>query len=173
MESTLNRLTRIKVDALYGKKKHFNAADRIQRYHYSLGIPLVVVNILTGSVLVYVLTENDTNWVRYVPLVLAFGASLLGGLQTFFNFPRKVEGHRRLGNRYLSIMKRCDRLQAYVNDSIIEEKKFIEELEAIASEVDSINQDSEALPTSTEDYEKARQGIESGEEDYTAKELEV
>ena len=34
MQFTRTVIKRIKVDALYGKKKHFNAADRKERYHY-------------------------------------------------------------------------------------------------------------------------------------------
>ena len=173
MNYTEDRLKRIKIDSLYGKKKHFNAADRIQKHHLWLGIPLVVINVLTGSVLIYVITEGKTNWVKYIPLVLALLSALLGTLQTFFNFPRKVEGHRRIGNRYLSAMKKCDRIQAYVNDGIIDQNKLIQEIETIASDIEAINQDAEAFPTSQKDYKEARDGVHSGEEGYTPDELEL
>lgn len=173
MKATRDTLKRIKIDALYGKKKHFNAADRLQKHHYFLGIPLVIVNIATGSILVYVLTENATNWIKYVPFILAFTASLLGGLQTFFNLPRKVEGHRRIENKYLSIMKRCDRLEAYLDDGIIDNSQLVSDLELIARDIESINMDAEAFPTNKKDYEKTRNGIGIGEESYTKEELEI
>ncbi|MFC1591245.1 SLATT domain-containing protein [Thermodesulfobacteriota bacterium] len=173
MKSTLENLKRIKVDALYGKKKHFNAADRVQGYHYWLGIPLILINILTGSVLLYVLTEGSTDWVKYVPLGLALLAALLGGLQTFFNFSKKVDAHRRLGNRYLAIMKRCDRINGYVNDEVIQKNDLILQVEEIAGAIDNINQDAEAFPTSAADFEKSREGVQDGEENYTKSELEL
>lgn len=173
MKNTKDKIKRIKVDSLYGKKKHFNAADRKERQHYWIGIPLIVINVLTGSVLFFVLTDGVNNWVKYVPLVLALIAALLSGFQTFLNLQKKVEGHRRVGNKYLAIMKRCDRLQAYIEDDAIKDKHLIESVEEIANEIENINKESESFPTSKSDYELAKKGIESGEESYTESELEL
>jgi len=173
MKNIKSKIKRIKVDSLYGKKKHFNAADRKERQHYWIGIPLIVINVLTGSVLFYVLTDNVTNWVKFAPLVLALIAALLSGFQTFLNLRKKVEGHRRVGNKYLAIMKRCDRLQAYIEDDAIKEKHLIETIEDIAIEIDNVNIEAESFPTNKSDYELAQKGIDSGEETYTEKELEL
>src|SRR5690606_11058539 len=104
MQNLTDKLKRIKVDCLYGKKNHFNAGDRHEKSHYRIGIPLIVINVLTGSVLFYVLTDGVTNWIKFVPLFLALVAAILSGFQTYLNLPQKVEGHRRIGNRYLSVM---------------------------------------------------------------------
>lgn len=173
MKETAGKLAKIKVDALYGKKKHFNAADRKERYHYQIGIPLIIINVLTGSVLFYVLTDGTTNWVRYVPLYLALIAALLSGFQTYLNLQQKVEGHRRIGNRYLAVMKKCDRLQAYIAGEAIMPHEVVSKIEAIASESESINQDAEAFPTNKGDYTLAQTGISSGEETYTNTELNI
>jgi len=173
MKNTKNKIKRIKVDSLYGKKKHFNAADRKEKQHYWIGIPLIILNVLTGSVLFYVLTDGTTNWIKYVPLVLALLAALLSGFQTFLNLRKKVEGHRRVGNKYLGIMKRCDRLQAYIEDDAIKDKHLIDTIEEIATEIEGINSEAESYPTNKSDYELAKKGIESGEESYTSTELEL
>ncbi|UUV20778.1 SLATT domain-containing protein [Paenimyroides aestuarii] len=173
MKNTKDKIKRIKVDSLYGKKKHFNAADRKEKQHYWIGIPLIVINVLTGSVLFYVLTDGVTNWIKFIPLVLALIAALLSGFQTFLNLQKKVEGHRRVGNKYLAIMKRCDRLQAYIEDDAIKDKHLIESVEEIANEIEVINKEAESFPTSKSDYELAKKGIESGEESYTESELEL
>lgn len=173
MENSIEKLKRIKVDTLYGKKKHFNAADRNESNHYKIGIPLIIINVLTGSVLFYVLTDGVNNWVKFVPLVLAFIAALLSGFQTYLNYQQKVEGHRRIGNRYLASMKKCDRLQGYFADNSITNEDFIQKMELIALEVDDINQEAESYPTNNSDYELARKGIESGEENYTESELNL
>lgn len=173
MNNTRSRLKRIKVDALYGKKKHFNAADRHEKRHLNIGVPLVIINVLTGSILFYVITEDQDNWIKYIPLIFALAASLLSGFQTFLNPQKKVEGHRRVGNRYLAIMKKCDRLQAYIADEIIEEEQLINRIEEIAAEVEEVNKEAESFPTNEEDYKKAKKGIESGEENYTDEELNL
>ncbi|KGO85904.1 hypothetical protein Q765_13815 [Flavobacterium rivuli WB 3.3-2 = DSM 21788] len=173
MENSGQKLKRIKVDALYGKKKHFNAADRNEKNHLKLGIPLIIINVLTGSVLFYVLTDGIENWIKFVPLVLAFIAALLSGFQTYMNFQQKVEGHRRIGNRYLASMKKCDRLQGYFLDQSINNGDFMNKMEQIALEIDDINQEAEAYPTSNTDYQLAKKGIELGEENYTDLELNI
>lgn len=173
MNNTTEKLKRIKVDALYGKKKHFNAADRNERNHYRIGIPLVIINILTGSILFYVINDGASNWVKYVPLILALISALLSGFQTYLNLQKKVEGHRRVGNKYLSTMKKCDRLQGYIIDGVISNEVLISRIEIIAQEIDSINVEAESYPTNNSDYELAKKGIENGEEEYSEKELNL
>lgn len=173
MEKSLANLKKIKIDALYGKKKHFNAADRKQNLHYWIGIPLVCLNVITGSVLFYVLTDGITSGLKYVPIVLAFAAAVLSAFQTYFNFDKKAEGNKRIGNRYLAIMKRCDRAAAYQADQFMSKTEFVTMIEEIAEEMARIDQDAEAYPTKSCDYEKAKKGIENGEETYTDSELEI
>jgi len=171
MNHTTDKLRRIKVDALYGKKKHFNAADRNEKNHYRIGIPLFVINILAGSILFYEITDGASNWVKYVPLILALASALLSGFQTYLNLQKKVEGHRRVGNKYLAVMKKCDRLQGYINDKVISNDELITKIESIAWDIDSINMEAESFQPSNSDYLLAKKGIENGEEKYTEKEL--
>lgn len=173
MNNTTDKLKRIKVDALYGKKKHFNAADRKERNHYKIGVPLIVINILTGSILFYVITDGATDWIKYIPLVLALISALLSGFQTYLNLQKKVEGHRRVGNKYLSIMKKCDRLQGYILDNAINIEELINRIEEIGLEIDSINIEAEGYPTNNSDYELAKKGIDAGEETYTEQDLNL
>lgn len=173
MKNTQDRLRRIKVDALYGKKKHFNAADRKEKLHYKIGVPLITINVITSSVLICVICDGASDWVKYVPLALTLVATLLSGFQTYLKLQQKVEGHRRVGNRYLATVKRCDRLQAYVADSIVSSGEFVKQIEEISSEIDDINQEAEAYPSSSKDYRLAKEGIESGEEFYTEEELNI
>jgi len=173
MSITEEKIKRIKVDCLYGKKKHFNAADRNEGYHYWIGIPLIVINILIGTFLFKNLTDGRTDWVKYIPIALAFLASFLTGFQTYFNFNKRVEGHRRIASRYLSIMKKADRLQGYIKDGLVSNEELIKDVEEMATNIDGINKDAEQFPTSKKDYSKAKAGIEIGEEDYTEKELNI
>lgn len=173
MQNTTDKLKRIKVDCLYGKKKHFNAADRYEKYHYRVGIPLIVINVLTSSLLFATLTDGMINWIKFIPLFLSLIAALLSGFQTYLNLPQKVEGHRRVGNKYLSIMKKCDRLQGYLEDKLVTEADFINRVEEIADLSDEANKEAEAFPTSQKDYELAQKGIKNGEEIYTESELNL
>lgn len=171
METLTNNIQRIKVDSLYGKKKHFNAAERKQIIHYWIGIPLMLLNIISTSVIFYVITENVTGIVKYAPLVIALITTILAGFQTFLNIEKSVEGHKRIGNKYLSIMKNCIRLETYIKDKLISNEEIIQKLEMISSNIEEVNVEAESYSTNDSDYKKAKKGIESGEESYTIEEL--
>jgi uncharacterized membrane protein len=173
MTTIEEKIKRIKVDCLYGKKKHFNAADRKEYYHYWIGIPLTAINIIIGTVLYYVLTHSGLDFTQNIPIFLSCIAAFLSGFQTFFNFNKKVEGHRRIGNRYLACMKKLDRLQAYIADGVVTNEDVIKKLEEISTDIDDINKESEQYHTSKKDYQKAKAGIDNGEESYTSSELEL
>ncbi|WP_089999088.1 SLATT domain-containing protein [Chryseobacterium taichungense] len=173
MQDTIALIKRIKVDALYGKKKHFNAADRKEKYHYWIGIPLLVLNIISGSILFYVLTDGVEGWIKYVPLFITLLTALLSGFQTFLNHEKKVEGHRRVGNKYLSIMKKSKRLESYLKDNVLPKPEIIKRLDSLADEIESVNIEAEVFPTNQQDYNDAKKGIEDGEETYTVDELDT
>ncbi|MCB9235799.1 MAG: DUF4231 domain-containing protein [Bacteroidia bacterium] len=172
MDETIKKLKRVRVDSLYGKKKHFNAAERIQKYHYWIGIPMIIINILTGSILFYVLTDKVDSWLKYVPLVLSLIAAILSGFQTFFKFQKKIEAHNRIGNRYLETMKKAERVLAYYADDQLKKRELISCLEEISLEMVEINKEAEGYPPSKSDYELAKRGIEAGEETYKTTELD-
>lgn len=97
----------------------------------------------------------------------------MSGFQTYLNLQKRVEGHRRIGNKYLAIMKKCDRLQGYIADNAITNEDVISMMESIAKEIEDINIEAETYPTNSYDYELAKKGIENGEEEYIEKELNL
>jgi len=172
MENVVTQLTKIRADSIYGKKKHFNASDRKNRYNKIVGILLIILNIISGSVLLYVVTEKD-NSINLIPLILSLIAAFLSSFQTFFNFSKQVEGHRSIGNSYLSIMKKCEMLISLYNDKIIEKENLATKALELLDEVNQVNKDAESFPTSGKDYKLAQRGIEGGEEAYTKNDLSL
>jgi len=173
MQHTTQKIKRIKVDSMYGKKKHFNAADRKQKYHYWIGIPLVALNVIIGTALFADLSNTGT-WVKYLPAGFAIFAALLAAYQTFFNFSKQVEGHRNVASDYLALMKKCDRVQGYIADKAISQDMIMEMVEDLGSEAARINKAAAAYNVSNKDYKLAEKGIkEDGEEEYTEQELSL
>ena len=172
MKNTINSLKKLKVDAMYGKKKHFNAADRINKYHDWINYSSLFLNVFTFSALFFLLTDGATNWVKYIPLVLSLVTTFLSFVQIINNWPKTIEGHRRIGNKYLAVMKECDRVLGYWNDNTMKPEEFRIAIEKISQKIDEINQNAESLPIKRSDYELAQKGVESGEEDYTEFEMD-
>lgn len=169
--NTLCRVNELRVDALYGKKKHYNAADRKGIHSLSLGIPVVIINVLLSSLLFWIISDSVPIVAKWVGAVLGLLAAGCGAVQTFLNVQKQIEGHRRVASRYLAVSKACSRLTAYYKDGSCNEDELIGRFEGLAREYDEINKDAESFPTSHKDYEKARRGMNESEEVYFEAEL--
>lgn len=173
MTHSTTHLRQLKTDALFGKKKHFNAAARIKRYHNWIGIPLVVFNVLLGSALYRAMTEQTDVWLKHGAMLLAILAALLSALQTFFNFNKRVAAHRRIGNDYLRIYKETKLLLALYSDGAIANADYTKRIEDLEAQAAIVNKSADNFLTSASDYARAKQGIRSGEENYTDEELKL
>lgn len=173
MEATIKEIKKTRVDALYGKKKHFNAADRKSLYRLWLNIPVIVFNVfLGGSILFTLLEEASPENAKIVAAIFSFAAAVMVGISTFFNFSREINGHRKVGNKYLEIVKKCNMLLATYEDNIITDQELSSQCARLLEQNLQINSESEFFPTSDKDYRKAQKGIkEDGEEEYLTKEI--
>lgn len=118
-----------------------------------------------------ILEQNSPEIFKWTAAIFAVAAAILTGIAIFLDLAKQVEGHRRVGNKYISVAKRCERLLAYEADGLIEEQKLVERFEEIATVNDEVNREAEAFHTSSSDYRKAQQGMQSGEEEYLPQEL--
>lgn len=172
MEATRNQLKRLRVDSLYGKKKHFNAADRKDSLSNWLNIPALLVNAILASVLLSNLQKEEPGLFKWVSAILAIIATLLTALAAYWKLAKQVEGHRRVANKFLRVVKGAERLLAFEKDELISGAAFAAEFKELASLADDANSEAEAFTTKDKDFEKARKGLESGEETYLPNELE-
>jgi ABC-type multidrug transport system fused ATPase/permease subunit len=171
MEQILLAIQKIKIDAAYGKKKHFNAADRKEKKFHIINVTLIVINVIAVSAFFYVVINTGEKLATTIALFINFFAVVLSWLQTYLNYQKVIQGHRRIGNKYLSAMKKSVRLQAYLASNIMEDKDIRITVDDLGDQVDQINQEAEEYPTNGADYEIARDGINNAEEEYTKKEL--
>jgi len=172
-EHTEMAIKKLSVNAVYEKKKHYNAADRILRYHFWLGFPSVVISIVLGTSLIGGLATQWPECSKWFGAILAAIVAVLTGLQTFFNFTPKAEQHRKIASRYLSVGKECDRILAYHKDGAISPNILREQFEATVKQYTTICEDSGSFPTKYCDYKKAKSGFQNGEERYENFELDI
>lgn len=173
MEQILLVIQKIKIDAAYGKKKHFNAADRKEKKFHIINVTLIVINMVAVSAFFYVVINAGEQLATTIALFINFFAVVLSWLQTYLNYQKVIQGHRRIGNKYLSAMKKCSRLQAYLTDNVIKSEDIIQLVNELAVQVDQYNQEAEEYPTNGIDYKQAHEGINNEEEEYTQKELAI
>lgn len=171
MEKTIEKLKKLRVDALLGKKKHFNASDRKSKYNIRIGIPLITINLFTSSVIAFLISNSGSLFLKYIIMCLSFIGGLLAIYQTFFGFQKQIEGHRNLGNRYLSIVKDIELTIALYEDKKMSEDEFVVRAFEINKNNELANKESELYPTNSKDFFYAKESINRGEETYTQEEL--
>lgn len=171
LKHSTDYLKKIKTDALYGKKKHFNAADRKQSYYTCINVTILIINAAVGLLIFLTITMGING--RLCSLIFASAGTILSGFQIQSNYCKMSEGHRSIANRYLAIFKNSKKLEAYIADGLIDEKSIVRNIDELTAEINAINIDAEAFPTNTNDYIKSQEGIIEGEESYTEKELDT
>lgn len=96
---------------------------------------------------------------------LALVAAALSGIQTFFNFQKEYEGHRQIGNQYLSIARECERIMALYFDSLLELSDLAREVELLNRKYNDVNMQAESFNVTDMDYEKAKKFQKAKDDD--------
>lgn len=170
---TSKRIRQLRADAILGKKKHYNAADRKQGYQTRIAIAVIVINVILGSAFLILMKEIVPEYMKWTGAVLALSAALLSAIQSFFGFSKALQGHRVVAGRYLDLAKHCSNILATFSDSVITDEQLAKELGSCTSIMSKIDSDANAYPTNKDDFDLARSGIDSGEEHYTDTDLSV
>lgn len=169
----LKKLEELKVDCMYGKKIHYNAADRKDFYYkWIFIIPIIVVNIVLSSTLFSMIKTEFPVYLGYIAASISLINAILIGLLRHFRFDEQVSMHRKIAQRYLDLAKRVTRKISYFEAN---EKVSMEEVNSFLDEAGKenhqINIQSDELAICKKDHKKAQKSFESGEESYTDKEL--
>ena len=152
---TLEVMEKLRLNAHLVKRCHFEASKRRTHYHVLCGLPIIIFNLILGSVFFTQLSSELPQWCQWLGAVLALIAALLGGIQTFFNFKGSYEGHREMGNQYLAVARECERLIALFFDGQLSLETLSEKVETLNERYASINCQAEAFAVSDRDYRNA------------------
>ena len=147
MEHVIKQLKQIRTDAVLGKKKHYNAADRKRKYDKYVSIGQIVINALTGTAL--------------LPVVFGEGNKIA----------EQAQGNTEVADMYLDIAKRTNFTLCMIADGIISNEDVAKRTEELLGRIDQANKLGAQFSTNNDDYQMARDGISNGEEDYTEEDL--
>lgn len=150
------RVKELKIDVLYSKKGHYNAASIWNFVHYALGIATVVTAAFIG-------VKNASLGKETVAL-LSMAAAALGAVMTFLKPQEKATQHKLSGDDFDNLLQQIcnfndvDMLQGSDTD-------HTETLKVLSSKKTKLNKSS--LPIPRVAYIKTRAGMNDGEADYT------
>ncbi len=153
--STVAVIEKLRCNSHLGKHSHFEASKSGRNYHVWVGLPIVIINILLGSLLFALMKETLPEWSKWVGGIAALIAAMLGAIQTFFDYKSNYEGHRSVGNGYLSIARECERLIALYFDKCLELQALSEQIHGLNERYEKVNADAEKFPIKDQHFQKA------------------
>lgn len=170
-KNTIEELNRFRIDCMYGKKKHYNARDRVATYNKNMAIAIVVLTAIMGTSVYSALSNSDILLAKLIVVIFVVLNAILVALQTYLKFEKRALRHKVTADRYLCLMKEAQRLLSYYKDGNTSLDAVQKELEKMCQEVKDIQKDEPE--TSQGDYQKAQDGVKNGEEVYSEKEKKV
>ena len=173
MDNVIKQLKETKVDAIYGKRKHFNAQTRKQNWYKKLSWLLIIISALASTSL---LDTVFTNWLKCstsIPLVLSVISTIIASIIKFEDYDKQSLGNAKVANMYLSISKNINYTISMIQDGCLSEEQILEQTKKILDDVNQANSLGAEFPTNKDDYNKAKEGIAHGEESYTDIEMKL
>lgn len=158
-DEVIREAKRIEETLLYSSKGHFSASLVWGRFHYIIGIPMVLLSSVAGAA---ALVHFDPTHV--IAGILSIIVAALSAIATFLNPNEKVSVHLNSGNSYDSLMNKVRifrEIDCWRDES---EQVLTERLKYFSEQKDELNRKSPQIPNWA--YWKARRGIERGEADY-------
>ncbi len=170
-KNTIKELKKFRIDCMYGKKKHYNARDRYATYNRNMGIVIVVLSAIMGTSVYFALSKSNILLAKIIVTIFTLLNAILVALQPYLKFEKRALRHKITADRYLCLMKKAQRLLAYYEDDNKTLEEVQNELDRLYKKVEDIRKD-EPEP-SQKDYQKARDGVNNGEELYSEMEIDL
>lgn len=150
------QLQELHCDSKIGKDRHFTAANRKNNYSRRIGLTVVLINVLIGSSVWAIFDLYTVKTIKEILVsLLSFVAASFAAMQTFFNYSKDVDNHRKIGNLYLDIARDADDLLFKLKDQSIESAECLTQYEILVKKYKGINREGESCPNSTSDYKIA------------------
>lgn len=153
--AVLDRVEELSRNCNIGKYRHFNAATRAKRLNEYLGVPVVAINIILGSVFFIALSQELPDIAKWSGGFLALAAALISGVSTFFNFGKQFEGHRAIANKYVSLAAKCETAIARYRDGLIALEGLDRLLQEYQERYSEVSEEAKAFSTSGKDFKVA------------------
>jgi hypothetical protein len=140
---TVKIIDKLRWNAHLQKHSHFEESKGARTRHVWIGIPNIIINVVIGSLLFTLIKAELPEFMKWIGAILALVAAVLGAMQTFFDFKANYEGHRSVGNQYLSIERECERLLALYFDEKLTLDHLSEQTRVLNERYEKVNAEAE------------------------------
>lgn len=173
MDNVVKQLKQFKTDAIYEKKKHYNAAERKRKYYKWISIIQIILNAFAGTTLFTIVFGEGSNTAEILVLIVTIVTTILASIQKICDYENQAQGNAKAADMYLRISKRINLILNFIKDDALTKNEIMEKAEEIRDEISHANELGSQFPTSKKDYKRAQEGIKNGEENYTDEELDI
>ena len=105
MENVIKQLKQFKTDAIYEKKKHYNAADRKRKCYKWISIAQIVLNAFAGTTLFTVVFGEGSKVAEILAFIFTIVATIFASVQKIGDFENQAQGNAKAAAMYLRISK--------------------------------------------------------------------
>lgn len=113
-------------EARVSAKAHGRAARRLQRQHYLLGIPTIIMTAIVATAIFASLATSAAAWAKVVVGTLTISATVLSSIQTFLDLGPRSESHKQAETALLAYCKEIETLFLFPPDGSSAEKRLTE-----------------------------------------------
>src|SRR5216683_6708432 len=150
---------RIEEAALFSSKCHFESARLWGRFHWCIGVPIVVLSAIASASALAKLGDNGL-----VAAGISLVVAVLAALATFLNAQDKVVTHQSAGTSYDALLNKVRMFRTIDCGSEPNDGVLTDRLKAFSEHKDRLNESSPSVPRPA--YLAAKKGIEAGEGEY-------
>ena len=143
-------------DSQIVRSAHFIAAERKDPKAKIFGVLVILFNLLITSGLIEIAFKGRPDWIAAAVKLLSFMAAAFAALQTFLNYQKEIECHRKSGGVYSSIYHRTRLVMAEYQEQPANRPDLIGKFKALSDEYLKANDDATVCVPTDSDYDKAR-----------------
>lgn len=151
-------------DSQIVRSAHFIAAERKNRRATFFGVIVILINLLITSGLIEIAFKDQPR-IQAAVKILSFLAAAFAAVQTFMNYQKEIECHRKSGGVYASIYHRIRLVMAEYQEQPPNRPALIISFKALSEEYLKANDDATACVPTDRDYEKSRGRIKASARD--------
>lgn len=108
------------------QRAHFEAATALERAHFAIGIPLVILSTVVGSSVFASLQQQTDVRITIAVGVASVLTAILAGVQTFLRFAERAERHRVVAAKFGVLRKDIEVLRVRTFDQKEREAATVE-----------------------------------------------
>lgn len=155
-ENTIQYIEKLESKCKMNKDMHFIAANRFKSYNTFLIVSIMLINLTIAVAHLFSVNAEMPVIVINSTSVLSLIAVFFAGFELRFDYSKKFEGHRRIGNKYLELSGSCGKNIAIIKGDKGDKLDIEKVIDGLNRCYTKINKEAEGFPISQSAFKRAK-----------------